>query len=46
MQAQAMTAAAITARLDRLPATRTIWKLVVLLSVGGCFELYELLMTA
>ena len=39
-------AAAITARLDRLPATRHIWTLVVLLSVGGCFELYDLLMTA
>ena len=36
----------ITARLDRLPATRHIWMLVVLLSVGGCFELYDLLMTA
>jgi putative MFS transporter len=40
------TAAGITARLDRLPATRHIWTLVVLLSVGGCFELYDLLMTA
>ena len=39
-------AASITARLDRLPATRTIWRLVVLLSIGGCFELYDLLMTA
>ena len=46
MQDQTTTAAAITARLDRLPATRTIWTLVVLLSVGGCFELYDLLMTA
>ena len=39
-------AASITARLDRLPATRTVWRLVVLLSIGGCFELYDLLMTA
>ena len=34
--------AAITARLDRLPATRSIWMLVILLSIGGCFEIYDL----
>ena len=39
------TAAMITARLDRLPASREIWKLVILLSLGGMFELYDLLMT-
>jgi MFS transporter, putative metabolite:H+ symporter len=38
-------AAAITARLDRLPSSRHVWWLVVLLSLGGCFELYDLLMT-
>jgi putative MFS transporter len=32
----------VTARLDRLPATRYIWKLVFLLSLGGCFEFYDL----
>jgi MFS transporter, putative metabolite:H+ symporter len=33
----------IGTRLDRLPATRSIWKLVVLLSFGFFFELYDLL---
>ena len=45
MSASAPTAASITARLDRLPASREIWKLVILLSLGGGFELYDLLMT-
>src|ERR1700733_7768159 len=39
-------AAAINARLDRLPATRYIWKLILLLSLGGCFEYYDLFFTA
>ena len=38
-------AAAILARLDRLPATRSIWILVTLLSMGGFFEFYDLFMT-
>jgi putative MFS transporter len=39
-------AAAIRARLDRLPATRSIWKLFLMLSLGGCFEYYDLFFTA
>jgi len=36
----------ITARLDRLPAGRELWRLVVLISLGACFEFYDLLQTA
>ena len=35
----------ISARLDRLPATGTVWKLIILLSLGFFFELYDLLFT-
>ncbi len=38
-------AAAILARLDRLPATRSIWMLITLLSIGGFFEFYDLFIT-
>lgn len=36
----------VAARLDRLPMTRGLWRLVVLISLGGAFEFYDLLMTA
>jgi putative MFS transporter len=38
-------AAALAARLDRLPTTRTIWTIIVLLSIAYFFELYEQLLT-
>ena len=34
-------AAELAARLDRLPMTRHIWVLVILISLGGGFELYD-----
>jgi putative MFS transporter len=38
--------AGIAVRLDRMPATRHIWRLVTLLSLGGAFEFYDLFFTA
>jgi putative MFS transporter len=35
----------LAARLDRLPSTAAIWKLIVLLSLGFFFELYDPLYT-
>ena len=37
--------AAINARMDRLPITAHIWKLVFLISLGGFFEIYDLIFT-
>jgi putative MFS transporter len=37
---------AVEARLDRIPASPYLWKLIALLSLGGFFEFYELFMTA
>src|SRR3954471_24762913 len=42
---QRPTAVEISARLDRLPATRHVWKLIGLLSLGGFFEFYDLFFT-
>ena len=40
------TPATIAARLDRLPLTRTIWRLVTLISIGGAFEFYDIFLAA
>lgn len=40
-----VTVSTIGARMDRLPATRTVWKLVALISLGGFFEFYDLFFT-
>jgi putative MFS transporter len=38
-------AAGISARMDRLPTTRYLWMLVLLISLGGWFEIYDLIFT-
>jgi putative MFS transporter len=37
--------AVIAARLDRLPPSRHVWTMVLLLSLGGIFEFYDLFVT-
>ncbi|HET6183784.1 MAG TPA: MFS transporter [Acetobacteraceae bacterium] len=39
-------AAEFGARIDRLPATGHIWRIITLISLGGCFEFYDLFLTA
>jgi putative MFS transporter len=36
----------ITARLDGLPSSRAVWSIVVVISLGGVFEFYDLFFTA
>jgi putative MFS transporter len=35
----------IARRLESLPASAYVWRLVILLSLGGCFEIYDLFLT-
>jgi hypothetical protein len=35
----------ISRPLESLPASSYVWRLVILLSLGGCFEIYELFLT-
>ncbi|MFX1766877.1 MFS transporter [Paraburkholderia sp. A1RI-2L] len=46
VHALAASAAQVNAHIDRLPATRAIWALVLMLSLGGWFEFYDLFFTA
>jgi putative MFS transporter len=41
----AHTAASIAARMDRMPAARYFWKIILLVSLGGWFEFYDLIFT-
>lgn len=38
--------ASISARIDRLPASWHIWKLIILVSFGAFFEIYDIFLTA
>lgn len=38
-------AAEIAARIDRLPPSRAVWSIVILISLGGLFEFYDLFFT-
>ncbi|MCC8935292.1 MFS transporter [Bradyrhizobium sp. Arg68] len=35
----------VSRRLEALPASTYVWRLVILLSLGGCFEIYDLFFT-
>ncbi|EJN07529.1 sugar phosphate permease [Bradyrhizobium sp. YR681] len=35
----------ISRRLEAMPGTAHVWRLVILLSLGGCFEIYDLFLT-
>jgi putative MFS transporter len=35
----------ISQRLEAMPATAYVWRLIILLSLGGCFEIYDLFLT-
>ncbi len=35
----------ISRRLENMPASSYVWRMVILLSLGGCFEIYDLFLT-
>ncbi|MEK9280658.1 MULTISPECIES: MFS transporter [unclassified Bradyrhizobium] len=35
----------ISRRLEAMPASAYVWRLIILLSLGGCFEIYDLFLT-
>ncbi|WP_027550119.1 MFS transporter [Bradyrhizobium sp. Cp5.3] len=35
----------VSRRLEAMPASAHVWKLIILLSLGGCFEIYDLFLT-
>ena len=35
----------VSERLENVPASAYLWRLVILLSLGGCFEIYDLFLT-
>jgi MFS transporter, putative metabolite:H+ symporter len=43
---EALSAATISARLDRIPASRPVWAMVLLLALGAWFEIYDMFLTA
>jgi len=43
---EAQASASIALRLDRLPSSWPVWRLILLISLGGTFEFYDLMMTA
>ncbi len=46
LSGQAVNAGSLAERMNRLPASRSVWRMVVVLSLGGFFEFYELFSTA
>ena len=41
-----LSAASLTARLDRIPACRPVWAMVLMLALGAWFEIYDMFLTA